>query len=156
MNIVVLEPLGVKANILQTLAQPLTARGHQITFYDTRANTVQEQISRAQGADVLIIANQPLGKEVLQACPRLKFISVAFTGVDHVDTAYAKEHHIAVCNAAGYSTHAAAEHPSCAIFRPPTKPCGQGKTKPAYWGGNYTAKPLAWWVRGPSAAIRRT
>ena len=100
MNIVVLEPLGIKADVLQTLARPLTARGHQITFYDTRANTVQEQISRAQGADVLIIANQPLGKEVLQACPRLKFISVAFTGVDHVDTAYAKEHHIAVCNAA--------------------------------------------------------
>lgn len=109
MNIVVLEHLGVKADVLQTLACPLTARGHQATFYDTRANTVQEQISRAQGADVLIIANQPLGQEVLQACPRLKLISVAFTGVDHVDTAYAKEHHIAVCNAAGYSTHAAAE-----------------------------------------------
>lgn len=109
MKIVVLEPLGVTPEKLERITLPLKERGHQITFYSTRAQTAREQISRAQEADVLVIANQPLKKEVLQACPQLKLISVAFTGVDHVDTSYAQSRGISVCNAAGYSTHAAAE-----------------------------------------------
>lgn len=109
MKIVVLEPLGVTPEKLERITLPLKERGHQITFYSTRAQTAREQISRAQEANVLVIANQPLKKEVLQACPQLKLISVAFTGVDHVDTSYAQSRGISVCNAAGYSTHAAAE-----------------------------------------------
>ena len=32
-----------------------------------------------------MIANMPLRGEVIAACPNLKYIDVAFTGVDHVD-----------------------------------------------------------------------
>ena len=37
-----------------------------------------------------MIANMPLSGEVITACEQLKFIDVAFTGVDHVDLSAAK------------------------------------------------------------------
>lgn len=46
---------------------------------------------------------------VLQNLPELKMICVAFTGVDHIDIAYCKEHGITVQNCAGYSTVAVAD-----------------------------------------------
>lgn len=39
----------------------------------------------------------------------MKFIDVAFTGVDHIPVAAAKERHIAVSNASGYSNESVAE-----------------------------------------------
>ena len=44
-----------------------------------------------------------------RACPNLKFIDIAFTGVDHVGLEAAKERGIVVSNASGYSTEAVAE-----------------------------------------------
>lgn len=38
-----------------------------------------------------MIANMPLSGKVISACPNLKFIDVAFTGVDHVDLQAARE-----------------------------------------------------------------
>ena len=46
----------------------------------------------------------PLSGQVIRACKNLKFIDVAFTGVDHVDLQAAKEMGVKVSNAAGYST----------------------------------------------------
>lgn len=109
MNIVILEPLGIPNSVLEDLSRPLQTKGHRLTAYNTRPVDEAEQISRAQEADVLIIANQPLGRTVLEKCPHLKLISVAFTGVDHLDTAYARSRGICVCNAAGYATQATAE-----------------------------------------------
>lgn len=56
-----------------------------------------------------MIANMPLKGEVIRACKNLKFIDVAFTGVDHVDLEAAKEMGVKVSNASGYSTQAVAE-----------------------------------------------
>ena len=47
--------------------------------------------------------------KVVDACDHLKFINVAFTGVDHVPVARAKERGIAVSNASGYSNESVAE-----------------------------------------------
>ena len=69
----------------------------------------QVQIDRAKDADVIMIANMPLKGEVIRACKNLKFINVAFTGVDHVDLAAAKEMGVKVSNASGYSTQSVAE-----------------------------------------------
>ena len=60
-------------------------------------------------ADVAVISNIPLREEVLRACPKLRFLSVAFTGLDHIDLAYCQAHNIRVRNAAGYSTTAVSE-----------------------------------------------
>src|SRR5699024_364918 len=58
---------------------------------------------------ILILANMPLSGEVIGAADKLKYISVAFTGYDHIDLDKCKEKNIQVSNAAGYSTHSVAE-----------------------------------------------
>lgn len=108
MKIVLLESLGIPASLLEELSAPLTAAGHEFVAYD-RAATEAELLSQARGADVLMLANMPLPGSVIRQCEGLKFIDVAFTGVDHVDLAAARDMGVAVSNAAGYSTQAVAE-----------------------------------------------
>ena len=55
------------------------------------------------------MANQPLSGEIIRQCPNLECISVAFTGVDHIDLEACRERGIVVSNAAGYSTQAVTE-----------------------------------------------
>lgn len=108
MNIVLLESLGISGALLDELTAPLLAAGHRFTAWE-RTDDQEELIRRCKDADVLMLANMPLRGEVIRACEHLKFIDVAFTGVDHVDLAAAREKGVAVSNAAGYSTQAVAE-----------------------------------------------
>ena len=103
MKISMLEPIAVPQDLLAELARPLEAAGHQVEL-TTKALTAEEKISKAAGADVLIIANSPLEAQFLEHCSGLKMISVAFTGVDHLpkDACIAKG--ITACNAQGYAT----------------------------------------------------
>jgi len=66
-------------------------------------------IEEAKDADAMIIANMPMPGEVIEACPKLQFIDVAFTGVDHVGLEAAKAKGVKVSNASGYSNEAVAE-----------------------------------------------
>lgn len=115
MKIVLLESLGISQEILSGFAQQLEKQGHQFVSYEKNADE-QVQIERAQDADILIIANMPLSGRVIRACKQLRFIDVAFTGVDHVDLEAAKEMGIKVSNAAGYSTQAVAELAVCMML----------------------------------------
>lgn len=108
MKIVLLESLGVPDAMIEELAALLRAAGHTFAAYN-RTEDEETLIRQAQDADVLMLANMPLGGRVIRACKQLKFIDIAFTGVDHVDLAAAKEMGVAVSNAAGYSTQAVAE-----------------------------------------------
>ena len=107
MRIVMLEPLAVAEETVLELAKPLTDLGHEFVFCGAKL-TEEEQIERAKGADVFVIANSPLSEKVIEAAPDLKLISVGFTGVDHVPT-LCNEKGILVCNAQGYCTDAVAE-----------------------------------------------
>ena len=115
MKIVLLESLGISQEILSGFAQQLEKQGHQFVSYEKNTDE-QVQIERAQDADILIIANMPLSGRVIRACKQLRFIDVAFTGVDHVDLEAAKEMGIKVSNAAGYSTQAVAELAVCMML----------------------------------------
>lgn len=108
MKIVLLESLGIPAELLKSYADKLESKGHTFAAYEKNTDA-QVQIDRAQDADVIMIANMPLKGEVIRACKNLKFINVAFTGVDHVDLAAAKEMGVKVSNASGYSTQSVAE-----------------------------------------------
>lgn len=108
MKIVLLESLGVPEEVLNACAKPLVDAGHTFEAYPKNTDP-QVQIERAKDADVIMIANMPLSGEVISACPNLKFIDVAFTGVDHVDLEAARAKNVKVSNAAGYSTQAVAE-----------------------------------------------
>lgn len=112
MNIVLLESLGVSEQVLQAYAAPLVEAGHTFTAYPKDTDP-KIQIQRAKDADVIMIANMPLTGEVISACPNLKFVDVAFTGVDHVDLDACRAKGVKVSNAAGYSNEAVAELVIC-------------------------------------------
>lgn len=108
MNVVIMEPLGISAEELAARKKPFEEKGVIFTDYAKTADTAK-LIEEARDADAVIVANMPLPSEVITACPHLKFIDVAFTGVDHVGLDAAKEKGIAVSNASGYSNEAVAE-----------------------------------------------
>ncbi len=66
-------------------------------------------IERMHDAEVVVISNIKLPASVLSHCHSLKYLSVGFTGLDHIDLEYCKAHNITVQNAAGYSTTAVSE-----------------------------------------------
>lgn len=109
MKIAMLEPLGVSKEIIDQLSKRLKDENHELVTFDNVTKDVDELKRRALGADVLIIANNPLPGEVIKSSEKLKFISVAFTGIDHVDKAACMEKGVKISNAAGYSTQAVAE-----------------------------------------------
>ncbi len=89
-------------------ARRLEAMGHKFVAYEKNEEP-QIQADRCRNADVVMLANMPLAPSVLEAATSLKFIDVAFTGVDHIPVAEAKKRGIAVSNASGYATEAVAE-----------------------------------------------
>jgi len=109
MKIVVLEPLGISAEAQQKASEKIRKEGHEVVFYDTKTTDINELEKRAADAEVIIIANMPFKKDIIEKCGKLKFLSVAFAGVDHVDCDCCKKHGITVCNAAGYSKNAVPE-----------------------------------------------
>ena len=109
MKIVIIEPLGITPEKLAEATAEVKARGHEIVVYDTKEEDQDKLAERGKDADIIIIANQPFRKNVIEKCENLKLLSVAFTGVDHIDVDFCKEKGIRVCNAAGYSTNAVAE-----------------------------------------------
>lgn len=115
MHIVLLEPLGIPQTLLDDLVRPLLEAGHTFVAHD-RQTQPEVLMERGREADVLMLANLPLPGVVIEACPRLKFLDVAFTGVDHVDLDAARRQGVTVSNAAGYSTQAVAELTLCMML----------------------------------------
>lgn len=109
MKISMLEPLSVGNDIIEKLSQRLKDEGHEFVAYDTVTNDVEELKRRAEGAEAIIIANNQLPGEVIKASDNLKFISVAFTGIDHVDRDACVEKGVKISNASGYSNQSVAE-----------------------------------------------
>ena len=109
MKIVFLEPLGLKVSLIEEACAGLRKEGHEVVVYPDRNENIDELIRRAQDAEVVVESNIPLRKDFLDACPKLKMLSIAFTGLDHIDMEECKRRGIVVKNAAGYSTEAVAE-----------------------------------------------
>ncbi len=73
-------------------------------------STSIETLERSQNAHILICNKTQITKEVLENAKNLKCICVTATGYNNVDVKAAKERGIPVCNVAGYSTTAVAQH----------------------------------------------
>ena len=108
MKIAVLESLAVSDEKLKALEAPLIVRGCSFHHYERTAERA-ELIREAKDADVLMLANMPLPAEVVAAAEGLKYIDVAFTGVDHIPMDLCRARGIAVSNASGYSNEAVPE-----------------------------------------------
>ena len=109
MNIVCVESLGISRERFESLKAHYSAMGHDFTYYLDRREDEATLADRMREADVAVISNIKLPADVLAQCPKLRYLSVAFTGLDHIDLAYCREHGIKVQNAAGYSTTAVSE-----------------------------------------------
>ncbi|WP_277630739.1 2-hydroxyacid dehydrogenase [Atopococcus tabaci] len=109
MLIKLLEPLRVPKELIEELAQPIKERGHEFVYYKEKTTDAKELAERSKDADIVMIANNPYPAEAIEQAENLKLISVAFTGVDHVDGQAAKEKGAKIANAAGYSDQSVAE-----------------------------------------------
>ena len=109
MNIVCVEPLGISQEQFETLRKDFAAQGHNFSYHMDRKEDSPTLVARMKEAEIAVISNIKLPAETLQQCPRLQYLSVAFTGLDHIDLAYCQQHGITVQNAAGYSTTAVSE-----------------------------------------------
>ena len=109
MNIVCVEPLGISQEHFENLKKEFATQGHTFQYYLDRKESEATLTNRMRDADIVVISNIKLPAEVLKECTHLQYLSVAFTGLDHIDLDYCKAHNITVQNAAGYSTVAVSE-----------------------------------------------
>lgn len=112
MKIAVLEPLGVTNDELAAKLQAACADCGQeieLSMNDDRREDEESLVARAAGAQIVIVSNIKFPASVMEQLPELRYICCAFTGYDHIDMDYCREHGIQVANCAGYSTTAVAE-----------------------------------------------
>ena len=109
MKIAFLEPLGIPQEALDAAVRAAVGAEAELVYYPDRQTDTETLVRRCEGADAVVLSNFPFRAEVMERCPGLKFVCVAFTGVDHVDVDYCRAHGIAVSNCAGYSTVAVAD-----------------------------------------------
>ena len=114
MKIVFLEPLGLSVEKIERECDNLKRQGHEVVIYGDRCP--EKNIDRAKDADVVVESNMPLRKDFFDACPNVKMLSIAFTGLDHIDLEECEKRGILVNNAAGYSTEAVAEEVICMMI----------------------------------------
>jgi len=87
--------------------QPLENLG-QVTLYD---QTPSDQIvNRCQDADIVITNKVPFDRDTINKLPKLKYIGVSATGVDHIDVKAAHEQGVTVTNVPFYATESTAQH----------------------------------------------
>jgi glycerate dehydrogenase len=87
---------------------PLQSAFAELTCHTQTSET--QIVDRLQGAEVAIVNKVALSDATLAACPDLKLILVAATGVNNIDLAAAKQRGIAVCNCQAYGTATVAQH----------------------------------------------
>lgn len=114
MKIVFLESLGLSVERIEDECKTLEALGHEVVIYADRCP--EKNAERAADADIVVESNMPLRKDFFDACPNLKMLSIAFTGLDHIDLNECERRGIIVKNAAGYSTEAVAEEAICMMI----------------------------------------
>jgi len=109
MKIHLIEPLNVEQTIIDKYIPELRKYGYEFKQWKDRKEDAESIIERCKDAEVVIVSNIPFTTEIIDACPNLKMLSVAFTGVDHIDMKTCRKRGIIVSNAAGYSTQSVAE-----------------------------------------------
>jgi len=69
----------------------------------------EETAANIGDADIVLCNKVLITREVMDACPNIKYIGLFATGFNNVDIEYAAEKGITVCNAGQYSTNAVAQ-----------------------------------------------
>ena len=69
----------------------------------------EETAANIGDADIVLCNKVLITKEVMDACPSIKYVGLFATGFNNVDIEYAAKKGIVVCNAGQYSTNAVAQ-----------------------------------------------
>ncbi|MCH3915484.1 MAG: D-2-hydroxyacid dehydrogenase [Acidaminococcaceae bacterium] len=82
-----------------------------VKIYDRTSLTDEKEIiSRIGDAEMVYTNKTPISKRVIDACPKMKFISMLATGYNVVDVKYAKEKGIPVTNVPTYGTASVSQY----------------------------------------------
>ncbi|HLO57235.1 MAG TPA: D-2-hydroxyacid dehydrogenase [Bacteroidales bacterium] len=92
---------------------PLTKLGNLAVYPVT---PMDKRIERISGREIVITNKVVIDKTVMDACPDLRLICVAATGMNNVDLACAESKGIIVRNVAGYSTQSVVQHTFSLLF----------------------------------------
>lgn len=82
----------------------------ELTVYERTPINNKEIISRIGDAEIVLTNKCPIDREVIDACPNLKYITVLATGYNVIDTDYAAEKGIPVSNVPTYGTAAVGQY----------------------------------------------
>ncbi len=80
-----------------------------LTVYEYTKNQTADVVERLQDCEIALTNKTVITKEIMEACPKLRYIGVLATGYNVVDMKAAAERGITVTNVPGYSTQAVAQ-----------------------------------------------
>lgn len=103
--------------IVLTDCKTVTRGDIDLSVFDKFGETVyyeltppEKLVERIKDADAVICNKTVISAETMKAAKNLKYIGLFATGFNNIDTEYAKENGITVCNAGSYSTAAVAQY----------------------------------------------
>jgi D-lactate dehydrogenase len=99
---------GVKPWETEYFKKNLDSAEEQLFFEIDDVSLSLLEISEVEAITVFI--HSSVTKTVIDKLPNLKLILTRSTGFDHIDTEYAKQKNILVCNVPGYGSNTVAEH----------------------------------------------
>jgi glycerate dehydrogenase len=79
-----------------------------LELYD--ASSPAQVVERVRDAQIVLLDQCPLPREVLLSAPRLRLIALTATGYNNIDLGTARERGIAVCNVREYCTQSVMQH----------------------------------------------
>lgn len=62
-----------------------------------------------EDTDIIVTTGAPVGRDVVEKCPKLALVASAFTGTDHVDVNACRAKGVTVCNIPAYATDSGAQ-----------------------------------------------
>lgn len=104
MNIVIAEPISSRLNEL------IRTHRKSWTVYDDRPDSTETLIERVKDAEGASLYSVRFSREVLEACPKLKYLAIPAVGASFfVDMEAANDLGVTVMNCPGYNARAVAE-----------------------------------------------
>jgi len=104
MRIVILDAFAVNPG---DLSWDFLKKYGELTIYDRTEPS--EAISRRAGADIVLSNRAAIPRELIEACPTIRFISTIGTGYDMIDIEACRERGVTVCNVPAYSSDSVAQ-----------------------------------------------
>lgn len=121
MNIAVFDTDSSVRDIFSSVLQ-----GHNLVFIDGPMN--KENVAKCADCEVAsIFVSSGCAREWMDAMPKLKLIAARSTGIDHIDTACAKEKGISIANVPRYGQHTVAEFAFALILALSRRICDASK-----------------------------